>query len=329
MTLDCLIVGGGPAGLIAAIYPSSNAMKPALFLPKLGRKTKILLVFLFLVATLVALFDWNWFRHPLERYLIEKSSREIRIEDLHIKLGFTLEPAVRLRGVYIENAAWAAKRPMATVGEASFTVSLKSLWQRRPVISKLVLIDADIDMERQADGLRNWRLTRPDDKGPGRVKVLTLEAHRSKMRFVNRAIDLEFVAIAEVTGRNPGLDPGSGSGVRGDQQNKGLSTRISFKGTYQGAPFSGDALTGDLLSFRESGLSFPLRGHMTSGKTRLELDGFFTDVFDLGPMDARVESPGRRFHNFILSCAFVRRLRVLSVSRRSSRKRKTCTSSRN
>src|SRR5262249_9482368 len=136
-------------------------------------------------------FDWNWFRPALERYVSEKSGRDVRADDLHVSIGLTLEPTVRLRGVRIPNAPWASLRtPMAVAGEAQFTFSLSSLWGRRPVVTRLVLHDADVDLERAADGRRNWRLTEPYYRGPPRINVLTLEAHRSKIRYSNREIDL-------------------------------------------------------------------------------------------------------------------------------------------
>jgi uncharacterized protein involved in outer membrane biogenesis len=75
------------------------------------------------LVAFVASFDWNWLRGPLISYVAEKSGREIRIADLHVDT-FSLEPTVRLRGVYIQNASWAGERPFATAGEVSFTVSL-------------------------------------------------------------------------------------------------------------------------------------------------------------------------------------------------------------
>ena len=109
-------------------------------IPKFGRTTGVLISLVVVLAIVAALFDWNWFRHPIERYLVDRSHREIRIGDLHVDLGFSLEPTVRVRDVYVENAPWADKRPAAVVGEASFTFSLKSLWEGRPVISRLVRI---------------------------------------------------------------------------------------------------------------------------------------------------------------------------------------------
>lgn len=256
------------------------AIRSTFSLPVPGRWTKVLLAFTLAVVALFVLSDWGWLRRPLELYLIHRSGREVRIDDLHVKLGFTLEPTIRLRGVYIENAPWAGKQPFATAGEASFTLLLQSLWRDRPVISRLVLVDARIDMERQADGLRNWRLTNPDDRSPGEVRVLTLEAHRTQIHFVNRAIDLDLVATAA---------PLETESARSDE---GLSTQILFEGSYQGHGFSGEALSGRVLSFRESGLTFPLRGHIVSRSTRLEVDGFVTDLYDLGPMDVKVRIAG-------------------------------------
>ncbi|HKQ22815.1 MAG TPA: AsmA family protein [Burkholderiales bacterium] len=248
--------------------------------PKFRRTTGVLLGLLVVFAVVVALFDWNWLRHPLERYLVDRSGREVRIGDLHVDLGF--EPTVRVRDVYIENAPWADKRPTAVAGEATFTFSLKSVWERRPVISRLVLIDADVDMERQADGLRNWRLRNPEDRGPGRIKVLRLEPHRTTIRFVRRDVDLEVTATAS----------SSEAGSEGLKPDAAHPTQISFKGEFGGTAFSGEVLTSELLTFLETGESFPLRGHISAGKNKLDADGTIADLFEPSAIDAKVRLAG-------------------------------------
>lgn len=254
--------------------------RPTFALPMPGRWTKVLLAFTVAIVALFLLTDWGWLRRPLERYLTDRSGREVRMDDLHINLGFTQESVVRMRGVYIENAPWAGKQPFATAGEATFTLSLLSLGGDQRVISRLVLVDAKVDMQRQADGLRNWRLRNPDDRAPGRTRVLTLEAHRTQIRFANREIDLDLLATAA---------PAETASAPSDAS---LPTRITFEGTYQKQRFSGEALTGQVLSFRESGLAFPLRGHFVSRGTRLEVDGSVTDMFDVGPMDVKLRIAG-------------------------------------
>jgi uncharacterized protein involved in outer membrane biogenesis len=255
-------------------------MTPAARVPRIGRKTKFLLGVCLFIVVAAALFDWNWLRHPVERFFSAKSHREVRIGDMDIKMGWSLEPTVRLRNVYVENAPWADKRPFAVAGEASFTVSLKSLWKRRPMISRLVLVDADIDLERQADGLRNWRLRYPENRAQGRVRVMRLEAHRSRIRFVRRDIDFEFVA-ASVPLNQPA-----------DSVDATLTNKIAFEGEFQSSKFSGEALAPELLTLRDTEELFPLRGHMVSGDSRLDFDGKVADLVRPSATDAEVRLAG-------------------------------------
>jgi AsmA family protein len=255
--------------------------------PKLGRTTSILLGLLVVLAIGVAVFDWNWFRHPLERYLIHRSHREVRIGEMHVDLGFSLEPTVRMRDVYIENAPWADKRPFVIAGEASLTFSLKSVWEGRPVISRLVLIDAELDMERQVDGLRNWRLRNPEDRGPGQVTVLRLEPHRTKIRFVRRDIDLDISAAASP----------SQSGTEDPKPDASNPTRIDFKGEFGGTELSGELLTSALLTLLETGESFSMRGYASAGKSRLDFDGTVADLLNPSAIDAKVRLAGPSLSN--------------------------------
>ena len=250
--------------------------------PRFDRTIKTLLGVLVVLGMVVALFDWNWFRHPIERYLGEGSHREVRIGDLHVDVGFSLEPTVRVRDVYIENAPWAEKVPFLTAKEVSFTFSLESVWEKRPVISRLVLIDADLDMERQADGLRNWRLKNPDDRGPGKVKVQSIEPHGTKIHFVRRDVGLDVTASSKP----------SQLGAEELHPDAAHPTRIDFKGEFGGQEFAGAVVTGEVLTFLETKKSFPMRGHASSGKSRLVVDGTIADMFHPTAIDANVHLAG-------------------------------------
>jgi uncharacterized protein involved in outer membrane biogenesis len=138
------------------------------------------------------------------------------------------------------------------------------------VIRHLRLVDADVDLERQADGLRNWRLTRPDDRGPGVIRVMALEAVRSRIRFVHRGL---------------GFDVQTAAGPAAEASAP-LTTRIAFEGTFRDAGFSGVALTGPELTFLDTGRSFPIRGHAQAAGARFDVDGRATDLFQLAALDA-------------------------------------------
>jgi uncharacterized protein involved in outer membrane biogenesis len=247
-----------------------------------GRASRIALVVLIVLAVAAALFDWDWTRHPLEQYLSKTSQREVRIGHLSLDFAWSLEPTAHLRDVRVENAPWADKRPFALVREAFITFSLQSVWEGRPVISRLVLIDADLDLERQADGLRNWRLRHPEDRGPGKVKVLRLEPHHTTIRFVRRDIGLDVTASANSVQ----------SGAGDEEPEPVLPTRVQFKGEFRSARFSGDVQTGKTLSLLDTGENFRMRGHASVGKTRLEADGEMADLFHPSAIDAKVHLAG-------------------------------------
>lgn len=77
--------------------------------------------FIVALVLLVLLFDWNWFRGPLERYVSNKTQRTFRISDLHVTLGLT--PTIRMRDVYFSNAPWSTEKPMAQIETAEFSIS--------------------------------------------------------------------------------------------------------------------------------------------------------------------------------------------------------------
>jgi uncharacterized protein involved in outer membrane biogenesis len=237
----------------------------------------LLLVFMFTV------FDWNWVRPGIERYLSHTSQRRVHFDSLQVRFSSTLAPTVILRGVEIENAPWAARRPFARVGEVRFVFdTLRTLFDDdQSVVSHLILIDADVDLERQADGLRNWRLRKPEYRGPGKYKVLRLEARNSRIRFVNREIGLDLEASSAAA-------PPAAAGAAGPP----LPSRIRFSGHYAGTPFDGDLLTANELSLQETGEFFPLRGTGSADGARLELDGRIADFFRVGALDAQARISG-------------------------------------
>ena len=257
----------------------------------ISRRTRILLGVALVFVLAVALFDWNWFRGPLVNHLAERSGRDVRIEDLDVSFSWRLEPTVRLRGLYVPNAPWGSKQPMAVAREVAFTFAIESLWEQRPIITQLVLVDADISMEREANGARNWRLLNPDYRGPGKVRVQTLKARNTKIRFINREIDLDLTAQATPADAAVTVYPA-----------ESLSNNLTVRGKYQGAEFEGAGLVSDVLSCRDSGVWFGWRGYLASGKTRVKVDGRFADLFDSGPLDAQMHLAGptlSRLHPFV------------------------------
>jgi len=259
-------------------------MKPLRSTAKMRPVTKILLGLALCVLVFAFLFDWNWIRPAVTRYLSHTAQRSVRIDDLHISFSPTLAPTVRLRGVQIQNAPWADTRPMANIGEVSFAfTSLATLLDDQSLVANLELRDAQVDLERLADGTRNWRLRNPEYRGPGKYRVLRLDAQRSTIRFANRALDLDFTASAS---------PAPSAPAPGAAADAPLTNRIRFEGAYAGSKFTGDVLTSAVITLQDTGTLFPLRGRAAAGATRLEVDGRVADIFRFGRIDARAHLTG-------------------------------------
>jgi len=251
-------------------------MNPLPRLSALGPRTKIALGALALLLLLAAVFDWNWLRPALVRHLSQASGRKVQLADLHLGLDSHLQPVVRLRGVRVQNAAWASPQPFAVAGEARFTFSWASLFQDVRVITHMELVDADVSLERQADGLRNWRLTRPDDRGPGRMRVLSLQTLRSQIHVVHQGVGLSMQAASTPLPQADGE----------------FTQRITFSGHLRGAPFAGEALAGPVLSLQHTGNFFSLRGQARSAQTQLQVDGQVADLMHLDGLDAQLQLRG-------------------------------------
>ena len=246
-----------------------------------------------LVLAAALLQPW-WLGPLVARQLEASSGRSVYFDSLWVGVSAAFEPVVHLAGVRIENAPWAdARRPFAAIGSAVATVSWRSVVEGRPVIAMLVLHDAEIDLERQADGLRNWRLQHPEDRGPGRYKLLALEAHRSTIRFVHRGIDLDLQASATPNASNVLNAPNAPTAPSvpnpaGPAPDATMPTQVSLHGTWRNVEFTAGVATAERLTFLETGRTFRLRGQLEAGSARLDVDGRAGDIFRAPTIDAAV-----------------------------------------
>ena len=237
-----------------------------------------------LVVLALALQPW-WLAPLMSHRLSASAQRPVHFDSMWVTLTGALQPVVHFRGVRIENAPWAdASRPFAALDSATAVFSWLSVREHRPVIELLILRGGQIDFERRADGLRNWRLRRPDDRGPGRVKVLSIRGENATVRFLHERLELDLEAKA-----TPNLEAaGDSAGPSSTPGGEALPTRLAIRGTWRSVPFAIDAATSEVLTFTETGRVFGARGQVTSGGARLDFDGHLGDLVRDPIFDARV-----------------------------------------
>jgi len=248
--------------------------------PAPRRRFSALRVLLVVVLALVAFcwaFDWNWCRPLIRHYVMSKSQRGIDFDDLKVRWRDGLDPVIEFRGLTIQNAPWAAtKAPFIHAGRLALTVSWRTLGSDMTVISMIELEDAQVDMERLANGIRNWRITRPDDTGPPHVRVLALDARNSRLHTIHRGLGLDLQAATT---------PLAAARTLANHADLPLTRRLAFAGTYQGKAFDGSADVSDVLTFGVTPRMFALQGSARLGALKLDAAGLSNDVHALGDID--------------------------------------------
>ena len=246
-----------------------------------SRAGRIALGVLVALAVFVWAFDWNWCRPLIRQYVMSHSGRSIEFDDLKVSLRDGLDPRIEFRGLVIQNAPWAAsKAPFIRAGRIAATVSWRSLGSDMTIVNLIEMEDAQLDMERQADGLRNWRLGHPDDRGPPRVRVLALDATRSQLHMIHRGIGLEM---------DVGTTPLPAPVSVAHHPELPLTRLLHFKGQFKDDPFEGSAQVSDVLAFGGTPRRFSFRADMRSGTVRLEASGLSNDVHAPGDFDCDVK----------------------------------------
>jgi len=228
----------------------------------------------------------------LNQYVSQKTHRTFSSSDLHVRLGWT--PTIRIKNVQFANAPWARGAQMARIGALEFSVSLRDLFDGKVLVPRVALTDADFHFEQLADRRRNWIIADPSDTSPSRLRISSLSVTRGHLEYLDHGIPMSLridVTTFDSAAR------GKASDADAPPVNKNYTTQYSFDGKYHDASFSGTALTGDVLSFQESGINFPLQGHLVAGTTRLDIEGTVADAADISAIDVRLKMAGETLAN--------------------------------
>ena len=259
----------------------------------LSTPVKIVLMVVTALVLFVLLFDWNWLRGPMNRYITDKTQREFNSSDLHVKLGWN--PVIRLRDVYFANAAWAKDAPMARIGTLEFSVSLRKLFDGEVLVPRVALDKAELNFEITEEDRRHWVLAEPSEtRKESRLRISSLSVTQGQLKFVDRGMPLHLTVDVDT------FDPAAAAkadDAKAAPINSSYTTRYTFSGDYHDAKFRGNALTGDVLSFQDSGVKFPLKGQLVAGTTRLDVEGTVADVVNISGIDARLKIAGRTLAN--------------------------------
>ena len=231
------------------------------------------------IVVLIVLWDWNWFRRPIEKIVHAKTGRTLHIAgDLDVDLGWV--PVITADRITFSNADWARRPLMASTDRLRFAIDLKSLFRRRVVIPSLALTRPVVNLERGKQG-GNWVFDKEDDGGND-VQFRNLWVEDGKLEYLDtpRRMDIALQVQnekAEGDGPPPIVAKGSGH--------------------WQGNAFTMSGRAESPLRLKDADTPYRVDIRAAAGRTRAHARGTLLDPLRLRDFDVKFALSGQNLED--------------------------------
>lgn len=231
------------------------------------------------VAALIAIWDWNWFRGPLERLVEARTGRDFEIGgQLDVDLGRT--PVISLGDVRFGNAAWSKQPTMASAERARLRVALGSLLLGRMRVYELQLTQPRLLLEADPKGgPGNWVF---GERGRA-ADVRRLWVDDGQVRFIDsrRRSDLQVKVASKA------------DVVRADAPPTDAPIAVSGGGRWKGNAFTVTGTAQSPLALREGDAPYRIDLRGSAGATNAHARGILNDPLRLNVFDLQMTLSGR------------------------------------
>lgn len=266
----------------AATTPPASR-RPSRWRPRRpGRRgQRWLAVLAFIVAAillLIALWDWNWFKGPVERAVQAKTGRALHIGNLDVDLGRVT--TVRADTLTFANAEWAEQPSMASADRVELDVRVWPLLRGSVQLPEIRLTRPDVLLQSAPkDGQKsNWDFLGDSDGGQTpQLRRLYIEDGRLQFSDTRGRTDIR-------------LNVRSG---KPRQEDAAPPLLIDGKGRWQGNAFTLDGGTESPLELTDSAHPFRIHLDGRAGGTRAIASGTLTNPFQFQTFDLRFRLSGR------------------------------------
>jgi AsmA family protein len=166
------------------------------------------------IALLWLIFDWNWFKAPVERRVTAATGREFHILG-NLDVDLSMKPLIRMDGLTLGNAPASAEPTMATAKRLAFRIDLWKLVNGDVILPEVVLTDPRLLLEVDKTGKGNWIFR--DDGTPTRwplIRQLLVDDgqlhYRNSKRRTDVRVDVRSGEPSKDSRRAPLLISGGG-----------------------------------------------------------------------------------------------------------------------
>lgn len=255
---------------------TSDPSSPALWVRRHPVLTALGVIAL-LVVILIAIWDWNWFKGPVERQVEARTGRSFDIGgDLDVDLGWT--PVVSAEKVRFGNAAWSRDPVMASAERAELAIALWPLLRGQVLLPMIRLDHPRLLLETNPKGgAGNWVFG--DQTGESKVQFRRVDVRRGLLRYLDRPARTDIrVGV---------------SSQRAKSREHSAPVAVVGGGLWEGNAFQlqGTAASPLLLRDREAPYRIDVRA--SAGATRAHARGTLLDPLRLRGFDLQMMLAGR------------------------------------
>jgi uncharacterized protein involved in outer membrane biogenesis len=234
-----------------------------------------LAVLLLAIAVLVALWDWNWFKGPVERQVEARTGRSFEIGgNLDVDLGWVT--TVTAGDVRFGNADWAKEPEMAEAERVAIDIAIKPLFARKVRIPLVRLHEPVLRLEKGKQG-GNWDFL-PDDDGGTDVQLRRLWINDGQLTYRDPAVETDIdVSVDSVAG-----DAGEAPPIV-----------VAGSGHWQGSAFTLEGRAESPLDLQDPDSPYRIDAHARAGATRAHARGTLLDPLRFRDFDLQLALSGQ------------------------------------
>lgn len=238
-----------------------------------------LAVLLIAMVVLILLWDWNWFKGPIERRVEAQTGREFEIGgDFDVDLGRIA--TVRADALRFGNAAWSKQPTMAAADRVEFDIELWPLLLRREArIPDLRLTKPRLSFETGPKGVGNWVFGKTGRPGP-QFRKLWVDDGRLSFTDAARNTDISVSVISRSTD---------------DQAARPIA--VEGGGRWKGNRFTIEGTAQSPLALRDRNQPYRIDARAQAGATRAHARGTLLDPFRMRDFDLQLALSGKNMED--------------------------------
>lgn len=206
----------------------------------------------------------------------EALGREVSIGELRIRWDDPL--GLEVTDLRVANAAWGSRPDMIRIGRFAALLDLGALWRGELRYERLRILDATIALERDKQGVGNWKFPGMESGGDGDGGFALVPRNRTQfptlidfagwdglITYRTRSGNILRIALDEVAIASPAED---------------TPVRVTATGAYNGVAARVTATTDSFASLREAEVPFAMPFTLTGEETEIAFDGTAMEPLD-------------------------------------------------